>query len=549
MTFFEEAQTNSDLTDKEKVIVMRNTFLQQKTPENIITNVGDYLAENFGKIDGFEYKWNSLITSNPLLFEDVDYVRVRAFVDNSITPEEIQAYKDGKLHELYATLENMLICNLQYYDRIMAFCTMVFLHYVRLSDNELTSEDLDTIPFIMEMTPTQISCCAMSNQNSTEWELNYAWSINNTNIIKVVEDNKSILQSNWMLLYKNPIFAKFISYCSIRTEVETYRAAFNCDKTSNKKLGQVCSKFTRTSIAISDDQLSTLIDYVHEIDNVNQKLYNSLFGCLKNLFNGDHSQFAIYIFNREFYIHSSKFSMKVSKNENGVISKDYLANSYECFVAEEFLAESIKSQLEWARYKLPINFEYEKQILVSLLNEMVKQNYRNILCIKRMNEYGIISKLTFSGVFNNIFINEELMFDNRCIKSNKVCLSKSNAVKYIVDRGYYLFGTEKDVYDIALAETINRKLLTAHYINYCVPILQHMFEVIALHNLSKNDIIDVVCSGILNPNKLNNQNIKYTTIRGGNVDSKKLMAVGLDKQNKKNDFSKKSYWRVIENQN
>jgi len=141
------------------------------------------------------------------------------------------------------------------------------------------------------------------------------------------------------------------------------------------------------------------------------------------------------------------------------------------------------------------------------------------------------------------------MFDNRCIKSNKVCLSKSNAVKYIVDRGYYLFGTEKDVYDIALAETINRKLLTAHYINYCVPILQHMFEVIALHNLSKNDIIDVVCSGILNPNKLNNQNIKYTTIRGGNVDSKKLMAVGLDKQNKKNDFSKKSYWRVIENQN
>ena len=535
----------SNLDSKEKVMIIKDTFSYEQKKQ-YIENIGDYLSNNFAKLDGFDYRWNSLITSTPLLFEDIDYLRCRQYVNNSITEKEIQAYKSGQLRELYATFENMLVCNLQYYDRIISFCTMIFLHYIRLSDENLTSQNLEQIPYIFDMTPTQIWCCALSNINSTEWELNYAWQINNVDIkfkyCKNEENgDKSIFELNWKTLYNNIIFSTFLEYSALRCGTQGFRETIISDKTSNRKLSQVCSKFTRTSTAINSDQLSSLVDYINEQEYINQKLYNVLFDNLKRMFNNDETQFAVYIFNSEFYIHTSKFSMKVSRDTSGKITKDYLANSYECFAAEEHLFGSIKTQIEWSKYKLPPEFEYDKTILSTLLLQMLKENYKDIICIKRMNEYGVLSKISFSGVFNNVYINEELMFDNRCIKSSKICLSKENASKYIIDRGYYIVGTETDVFEMI---NITKLSLTNHYSNYCVPVLQHMSEIISLHNLSKNDIIDVVYKGILNPNKINNKNIKYTNMKS-DINPKRIMQSMQDRQKNMLDKNKKGYWRAI----
>ncbi len=531
-----EETINPELSKTEKITILQETFSTHQ--KEYVDNVGDYLHTNFLKIDGFNYQWNSLITSTPLLFEDVDYLRCRQYINNTITEYEIEAYKRGDLRELYATFENLLICNLAYYDRIMNFCTMIFLHYVRISEEELTSQHLDKISYMFDITPTQIWCCALSNTNSTTFELKYGWNINNLH----EDSEKTPIEKNWKLLYKNPVFNKFVEYSSLRCGTTGFRQTLISDKTSNRKLSQVCLKFTRTSTAISQEQLNSLYDFVNEQENINQKLNVVLFSCLKKLFNNDETQFACYIFNKEFFIHTSKFSMKVSKDLTGKITKDYLANSYECFAAEESLFDTIKLQIEWARYKLPIQFDYDKQVLSTLLLQMLKENYREILCIKRMNEYGILSRINFQGVFNNLYINEVLMFDNRIIKSSRICLSKENAAKYVIDRGYYLFGNEKDVYEFS---TFNRQSLINHYSKYCIPVLQHMQSVISLHNLSKNDIIDVVVSGNLNPNKLNNKNIKHTNMKSS-INPKQLMNSMFDKTKEKFDNSKKSYWKAIE---
>lgn len=535
-----EEQITENFSDKEKIFLAKQIYLEGKNESNTIGDLSKYFLDSFQKIDGFDYRWNSLITSNPLLFEDVDYVRCRGYVNNTITEEEIQAYKSGNLRELYATFENMLVCNLQYYDRIMNFCTMVFMHYVRLSEDEITSENLKNIPYIFDMTPTQIWCCAMSNINSTVWELNYGWKINGKEMNLSENVELSPIQYNWNKLYQNNIFSKFIEYCAFRCGTTGFRETLLHDKTGNKKLSQVCSKFTRTSTAITDTQLNSLYDYINEIERINQKLYDSLYSCMKRIFNNDDTQFGIYVFGSEFYIHSSKFSMKVSKDITGKISKDYLANSYECFAAEEYLSDSIKTQIEWAKYRVPLQFDYDKQILITLLKQMLKENYHDILCIKRMNEYGILSKIKFAGVFNNIYIIEELMFDNRCIKSSRICLSKENAAQYVINRGYYIIGKESDVYDLS---EITRKSIVNHYTNYCIPILKHMSSIITLHTLSKNDIIDVVCSGILNPNKINNKNIKYTNVKT-QLNPRQLMSNMFLKQN--TNSGRKSYWKAIE---
>lgn len=528
----------SKLSDKEKSDIIKNTFEQNKNSENTIDNIGDYISSNFAKIDGFDYRWNSLITSKPLLFEDADYLRCREYIKNIILPEEIEAYKSGKLRELYATFENMLMCNLAYYDRIMSFCTMVILHYVRIED-EITNYDLEQLPFYYDLTPTKIWCCAMTGLSSTEYELKYSWGIFDLQH----NDKKSLLENNWNKIYQNKVFAKFIEYAALRNGTSGFTKTLVADVTSNRKLSLICAKFTRTSVAIGDDQLNNIYEYVCEIESISTRLHAALRSSLMKIFNDDESQFAIFIYSEEFYLHTSKFSMKVSKDTNGKISKDYLANSYECFIAEEFLSSSIKMQIEWARYKIPLQFEYDLNILLTLLNNMMKDDFRKIVALKRMNAYGTVSTVRFAGVFDKVFIHEELIHNGNVIKSNKPkCLSKENAALYIVKRGYYLFGLDKDALTVVEA---NKTSIVNHYLNYCIPILNHMKDVISTHIMSKNDIIDVVCSGILNPNKINNKNIRYTNAKS-NFDSKKIIDL-LQYKNKITTGMRKSYWRVIGN--
>lgn len=541
-----------NLSDSEKLKTMRSIFHannERFEDSKYVRKVGDYISNSFAKIDGFDFKWSSLISNNPLLFEDIDYLRVRDFIDNQVTEDEIAAYKNGECRELYSTFENMLVCNLIHYDRIMTFCTMVFMHYVRI-DDKIIKHKLDHLTYEFSMTPTRIWCAALSSVNSTAWELEYAWhNSQNTRkpspiVLPIASSEKSIIETSWGKLYRNPLFAKFNEYNALRCGTTGFRHTFISDKTSNRKLAQVCQKFTKTSVAISEQQLDTIIDYIKEIESIKNPLYLILDKCLNVLFNGDSSQYCIYIFTNEFFIHTSKFSMKVSKSPAGVITKDYLANSYECFAAEEFLFDSIKPQINWAKKSVDNSFNYDKNILKSLLFNMLDTNFREIVCIKRMNDYGVLSKITFKGVFANVSIIEELMIDNRTIKSSSKTLGKSNAANYIVDRGYFIFGTEADVLKLVEIENITKSIINQHYNNYCVPVMSHMQDVIGQHEFSKNDIIDVLVSGNLNPSKLNNHNIKYTSV--STIDSREIMGKGLRNQNKNLITNKKSYWKTVE---
>lgn len=528
----------------QSVQALTNIFENNKNSQKYVSNPQDYLQSTFEKIDGFDFRWSSLITNNPLLFEDLDYLRVRDFVNGTITQEEIEAYKRGDLREMYGTFENMLVCNLKYYDRIINFCTMVFLHYVRI-DDEVVTDKLNNVPFELSLTPTQIWCCAMCGTASTKWELEYGWG-NSKQIMTntpIVGSDKSVFEVSWKRLYKNKTFSTFMEYSALRMGTTGFRETVIKDVTPNRKLSQVCQKFTRSSVAITEQQLETLWNYVNELEITRKKLYIAIEKCMLQIFNNDTSLFSIYIFTDEFLIITAKFSMRVGKDSKGCLTKDYLSNSYECFAAEEYLVTSIKEQIAWAKYQLPPTFDYDKQLLTSLLTNMLTQNYKEIVCVKRMNEYGIVSKITFSGTFNNVYIHEKFMLDNRVIKTKTKCLSKPNASRYIIDRGYFIFGIAEDVYKFVDESTTNKQTIIDHYTNYSVPVMNYMFDIILQHNIYKNDIIDVVVAGDINPARLNNDNIKYTSVI--KLDARQLMNNIMMKQDR-NKTGKKSYWKAIE---
>lgn len=533
------------MNDKEKIIAMRSIYFNEKARESAkseekqyVKNPANFLAAQFGRIEGFDARWSSLITNNPLLFEDMDYLRIKNYVDNQITQKEIEAYKSGQLREMYATFDNMLMCNLKYYDRIISFCTMVFMHYVKI-DGDNTSEHMKKMPYHLSMTPTQIWCAALSNISSTKWELEYAWSVRNLEE-PIKGSDKSPIEINWNRLYQNSSFSKFTEFSAARVGTQGFRNTLLNDITSNRRLSQVCSKFTRTTVALSEQQLDSIYDFIREEEDLKNKLFISLEKCMNVLFGSDSSQFSIYVYSNEFHIMTAKFSMKVSKNDNGSITKDYLANSYECFMAEEFLIPSIKTQIEWARYKSPGHFAYDKMILQSLLFNMLESNYRQTIGFKRMNDFGIVSKVTFSGIFNNVRIIEDFMLDGRTLKTVVKTLSKKNAAKFLVDKGYYLFGNEVDVSKLI---EVTKPLIVNHYLNYCVPVLQHMNATIQQNVSIKNEIIDVILAGDIAPERLNNKNIKYTSLM--NINEKALMSVALQKQQKRANVAKRSYWQVV----
>lgn len=519
--------------------------------DHYIKNVGDYLTGNFEKIDGFDFRWHTLVTNKPLLFEDIDYIRVMDFVDNTVTDNERIAYINGDLKEMYATFENMLFCNLHHYDRIMSFCTMIFLHYVKIDGNTYT-KGLDSIPYELSMTPTKIWCAALSNVDSTEWELNYAWGINNKKLtIPPIEDStKSIFETSYHNIYRrNKTFAKFMEYSAARVEGNGFRETYFKDRTSNTKLAQICSKFTKSGNAFSENQLKSLSEYFDEVESHKKEIHLVLNNCLDKLFNGDPTQYYVYIFNDEIFIYTVRFSLKIFKNEKGQISKDYLANSYECFLAEEFLIPSVRSQIEWIKYKQPVKYMYDKKVLENILFNLLTENFRTVVAVKEMktsklDNDGAISKIKFKGVFAMVKIVEEFMCQNRTIRTIEKTLSKKNAAKYIIERGYYVFGVEDDVHKLLYETEMKQKDILEHYQKYCIPVITHMFEVIEINKISRNEINDFIVTGKIDDSKLNNHNIKYTSL--SKIDSRELMSGGLRKQNKRFVENKKSYWRVIE---
>lgn len=506
-----------------------------------VDSIGDYLADSFEKIVGFDYRWSSLISSEPLLFEDIDYLRIRSFIKQECTEKEIQAYKEGKLRNIYATIESLLVCNLEYYDRIISFCTMVFLHYVRISENEVVSNGLNKLPFVFEMTPTQIACCTLTSSSSTEWELNYAWKWRKP-IIHVHSDN--LLRDNFAHIYKNQFFAKFSEYRSYIRGSNGYQATLLIDKTPNKTLARVCSKFTKTSSAVGEQQLETIMDYISEDQKHSNQLYESLKTELKKIYHIENES-AIYCFVNEFFIFTKKFKMRICKDETGKIQKQYLSNNYECFIAEAYLAPTIKEQINWARHTFSDNFNIDKHVLKSLLTNMLLEDYKQIKCIRKMPDYKVFSEVTFKGSFNNVYAIEKFWFNDEVIHENQKCFSKPNMANYLVERGYYIFGTIVDV-DILCSKDITRNRIIKHYSNYCVPVLQHMSSVQMLYLQNNNEIIDVLMTGVVPENKISNNKL-YVRTKKKPIKKQIMQTVKqiVSKNKNINQTKKLSYWRAI----
>lgn len=472
----------------------------------------DFIADNLEKAgNATDYRWHSLLSHKPNFFEDMDYYRIREFIDNTVTSQEIEAYKSGRLREIYPNFDTLLMCNLRYYDRIVQYCNMVCFGFVRLEDGSIAREGLKKVPIHLDLTPTKIWCAALTSTQSTEWELNYAWGVSRKSICtKRPEGDKSWLETNYANIYKvSKTFKMFADYASFRTGIDGYNKCYLTEETTSQKLNLLLRKFTGKGDSIDPIQLKDLDRLLKEDSRFVKSLADPLKRSMETMY-ANTKEYAIYVFNDEFYIFSKKFKMCIRKKFDNqtkmdTIEKQYLSNSYECFVAEGCMSASIRAQIEWAKYETPPEFKYERELIRNLLLNMLNtkyqdvQGYKYIKGLKRMSHPGIYSEVTFSGVFNNVYIIERMYHGSILVHENRRCMSKENAATYLVNRGYYIWGTIDDVDRIFVESRnighINIKSVIDHYANYTTPIQKHMQPIVEQYEQNRKVTIDVLCGG------------------------------------------------------
>lgn len=506
-------------------------------------NIGTYIEKNLMKIKGYNYNWISMISSSPILFEDVNYLKVQHYVNNTITEQEKEAYADGRLRKLYMNFETMIMDNLEYYDRIISYCTMMFLDYICV-DEVPSKKNIPAHTLSFDITPTKIWCAALCNTSSTQFELEYGWDIK----CVLLNNNESLIRNNFHILKRNRLFSVFISYRALINNTSGYRETYLSDITPDNILYQVCKKYTQHSSVIGFDQMFELEDYIdHEEENV-RKLHDSISQCMDVLYENNKDIYAVFVFNDEFYVHTHNFGMRVFKKD-GSISKDYISNSYECFVAEPFMKPSIKKQIEWCKYTLPHRFIHVRDILRTLLLRLLDEDFKNVVCIKRMHEETeTTSYVTFTGIFENVYIKEKFFHKKEVVKEYTKCMSKENAAKYLTDKGYYIFGFREDVdrllHDFETNPYQKATFLKNHYNKYCINIKDFMKDVVSSYRAYNREIINYVLNGV--PSDKICSEIKVTTLKGlASRDVKKVIkTININiKKHDKNDT--KSYYDII----
>jgi len=521
--------------------------------------VGSYVEQTLSKIKGYNPDWISLITSNPLIFEDVDYFKIKNYVNNNITEKELKAYKDAKLRKLYANLELMLMDNILYYDRIISFITMYFLGYIRIWDLDnnsyVSQKDIPEHEVDLTMTPTKLWCISMTSPESTLWELEYAHDL----ILKESEESNDNLRNNFAKIQKhNKLFNVFSSYRSYITNVEGYVNTLTNDVISDNRLNSICGKFSDKFAELGIEKLkgeNGLIDYINEIEKNSENLYKSLNKCLEIIYpineKNNEKHYSVFIFNSNIQIHTSKFSMKIYKTENNKLSKHYESNSFECFQAEKYLLDSMKDQINWVQYNQPIMFNKIKKNLSNILEKLLKEDHTEVICIKKMGGLNSdnVSMVTFTGMFDNMYFVNELRSNNKIIRKYKKCLSIKTLSEYLIDEGYYIFGYYQDVLELMNQVENNKELfeekIINFYIKYSSDVKNYITPIIDIYKKYNQDIIKFILSDEVDKMALGT-NIRVTSFKG----IKNYDALNISKNiNRKIKFqeedNKKSYFNII----
>lgn len=562
----DEDQVRAELEQK-YMETIRKIAEDNKKHQKPIHKVQSYLKKSLRRARVFDFEFSSLVGNSPNIFDDYHYVSVKSLVKNTITKEEIEAYKRGDVDMLYDSLESLLMCNFTYYNRILNYLMLVYHHYVLIGKVRYKDiiPDIDEVVYELEMTPTQVYLATLHDDKTTEWGFKHAYTfLKNVKFLQP-EEGKSFLQTNFAVLNKYANFRVFHYTNAERLGINGFRNCFKAEHVPNDRQADVLYKYIHNSSVLTRKDLQHLNQYISDLSDSHDLLYKAIDDCLFKVW-GNTEKYQIYVFSNEVFIFTPRYRMKIRKEKDGRITKDYISNNIECLRGEMTLTESIPAQINWAKFRLDNDGVRDKKKTINLLFKMLEDKHTDLIC--RKQAYNMEGKnyteITFKGIFNNVKMIERFYDEkNTVVFVQEKTLSKRNAAQWIADRGYFAFGREEEFHKARFGDTApNNDKIVDLYMNYTRNITDEVIPIVRKFRQNAENILKFVTGQTKNlpVEEFSNHLIKYTDMKLKNLDGnwrELLLEEGLDDQ-MANDGIKRfnTYaemmqgdWRVIEHWN
>lgn len=376
------------------------------------------------------------------LFDDDWFYVAKQHVINTITKEEYQMYKSGRIRRIYESFEHMVLDNIEYYDRIIR--TIVWLYENKLVVKGKMVDSIKKSPFKIPMTPTVFYYIVLMPIDATIEELYLAFPSLKDNIGQTfVELFKPLSKIN--------AFKMNIAFCKQMYKTKKYAEQLELDKTSSSYLNKIMTNINDDVVAVTKNGLTKSLQDIVVLNKQMVDMYNLIDSDLDKR-------------NSEYCNVKPTKVMLFSRNAeyectftDGRIIRQSVRNWEQCFKFDKVCSKYLDSIYKWIDKSSP---DYTSD-LVQLMNLCVVKYMHKAIAIRKSQNTKVWSKCTFKKCWGWWLIREETFFEDICIKKQDYHVTEQNIGRTLVRNGYYVIGHVQDqewLKNIAQSDDIEKLL-------------------------------------------------------------------------------------------
>lgn len=366
------------------------------------------------------------------MFNDQYFYKAKKHVINTITKQEFELYKAGKIRKIYDSFEFMLLDNIKFYNRIIR--TIILLYDNILIDHGKVVDYVEREAYKISMTPTKFYYLILCNIDSTRDEIIYAYD-------KLSNLNCSTFKEFFPYLIDITAFSfnlTLVKNLNKRNGLKTYSKLLESDITDEKFIKKVTNGFNRDSLYITPDSLENSLEESFQTICKMSEIYELLKDSIKDTDIIDIQPTCITLINAK-----SEFECRF---QDGVLKRSSNRNFNECYEFDYAISKNLKQIYSWALESIP---NHDNSI-VELIEYLVKKYRRKFKAIRPHVSANIFSTLRVVKKWNNFFLEEFVYYSDTYSTSNNRILLRThsysckeyNIGKMIYKLGYFIFGLE-----------------------------------------------------------------------------------------------------------
>lgn len=410
------------------------------------------------------------------MFKDELFNRARKYVRYEITQEEANLYATDKIRKVYSSLEELLLDNISYYNRIIR--SILVFYENRVYEYGLYVGSIEKTKYSELMTPTRLYYLILMQPDFNRYEILIGYPQ-----LKDIEGNnfKELLPH----LTRIGSFNFLASYTNTKFRTRSYTKGLNLDTTQLEYINKVLD--VKTVCYIDKNTLAEDFEKVHLIKENTDGLDKIISGYIR-----DKSKTLCSFTPSSFNISNTDYSSNLTYHD-GSLQRN-LSGS---FKKAKRLEIFISSKLEDIGNIFNENSILLKSLgsLYTICGSMIQYFGSDFICY-RVDSNGCYSSITLKKFWNNRRLIET--FYNETGQpvhiQTRIFGKLIKTVDYIVGSGYFVYGDQnnKRLNLLSVAKTSNYKILFENYEEHGATTLATTTSILSLISLQNDRIIQAM---------------------------------------------------------